>query len=283
MDNRLYGKTILVGKEAQQSRLLIAININGKYYMAPYGNAGSVDNGVSRCIPDMQKGHCLINIDAMGNMTVQNLKEMNVTFVNGMQIMKKAVKVNDIIEMGKFHYKVALSLIIDVATKILLQVCGAPAQQQVAPAAAPQAAQLGAKAPAQKAVKTYDLRPLERVWNNYHDAQQALRVRQKNLQLFSGLTPIFTLLSGALRFLDLGETFANIALVLFVIGLVVTVWAFYARFTDDSIEEQDRLTNEFQHQYECPNPECRHFLGMQPYHVLSRYDNCPYCKCKYKK
>ena len=31
MDNRLYGKTILVGKEAQQSRLLIAININGKY------------------------------------------------------------------------------------------------------------------------------------------------------------------------------------------------------------------------------------------------------------
>ena len=50
-----------------------------------------------------------------------------------MQIMKKAVKVNDIIEMGKFHYKVALSLIIDVATKILLQVCGAPAQQQAAP------------------------------------------------------------------------------------------------------------------------------------------------------
>ena len=129
MDNRLYGKTILVGKEAQQSRLLIAININGKYYMAPYGNAGSVDNGVSRCIPDMQKGHCLINIDAMGNMTVQNLKDVNVTFVNGMQIMKKAVKVNDIIEMGKFHYKVALSLIIDVAKKILLQVCGAPAQQ----------------------------------------------------------------------------------------------------------------------------------------------------------
>lgn len=160
MDNRLYGKTILVGKEAQQSRLLIAININGKYYMAPYGNAGSVDNGVSRCIPDMQKGHCLINIDAMGNMTVQNLKDVNVTFVNGMQIMKKAVKVNDIIEMGKFHYKVALSLIIDVATKILLQVCGAPAQQQAAPSAAPHAAQPGAKAPTQKEVKTYDLRPL---------------------------------------------------------------------------------------------------------------------------
>ena len=243
--------------------------------MATYCDMGSVDNGVSRCMPDMQKGHCRINIDTAGNMVVQNLKEMNVTFVNGMQVMSKAVQPDSIVEMGQYRYKVAVRSLLDVAQKIVAHVCGAPQ------AAGPQAQ--GAAAQAKAPVKTYDLRPLKRVWDNYHHQQQAIRIRQKKLGLFSSITPIFTLSSGAVRFLPVPDAFQDAAGVLFLLGLAVTVWSFYARYSDKSIEELDKLTDDFQHQYLCPNPACRHFMGMQPYHLLEHNDNCPYCKCRYLK
>lgn len=278
MDKRLYGKSILIGKEPQNGRLLIALNINNKNYMATFGEMGSVNNGVSRCMPDLQKGHCRLAIDMAGHMTVQNLKEQNVTFVNGMQIVSKAVQESSIIEMGQYRYAVGVADIIGVAGKMVAHVCGAPAQPQGA-AAYPKGQQAAPKAP----VPAYDLRPLRKVWDDYHDKTQAIRIRQKKLGLFSSITPIFTLSSGAVRFLPVPDAFQDAAGILFFLGLAVTIWSFYARYTDKSIEEMDHLTDEFQHRYLCPNPDCRHFMGMQPYHLLEHNDNCPYCKCKYKK
>ena len=34
--------------------------------------------------------------------------------------------------------------------------------------------------------------------------------------------------------------------------------------------------------YVCPNPECRHFLGYQPYKLILQHKKCPWCKSKFQ-
>ena len=87
MDERLFGKTILIGREPINNRLLVSLNHNGKNYFAPIGQPGCVPDCVSRCIPNENKAHCRLNIDPTGTMTIENVKAENITFVDGTQIM----------------------------------------------------------------------------------------------------------------------------------------------------------------------------------------------------
>lgn len=261
MDNRLFGKTILIGREPVNNRLLISLNVNGKNYFAPIGQPGSVSGGVSRCIPNENKAHCRLQIDANGVMTLENAKPENVTFIDGTQIMKKRVGENCTVEMGQYKYRVSMAEIINTATLIADKTI----KKEVV-------------------VPEFDIRPLKAVYDDYHEKQLALKIRQRNLNLKRSIAPIFTIGSGVFsRLPNLGNELSDIATLLFVIGLVATIWSFYNGYKDKSIEEGERITEEFQRKYICPNPECRHFLGMRPYHLLQQDNNCMYCKCKFKK
>ena len=122
MDERLFGKTILIGREPINNRLLVSLNHNGKNYLAQIGQQGCVPDCVSRCIPNENKAHCRLNIDPTGTMTIENVKAENITFVDGTQIMKKRVAESNVVEMGKYKHKVTVAEIINAATLIAAKV-----------------------------------------------------------------------------------------------------------------------------------------------------------------
>ena len=69
--DNLKGKTILIGKEPEQSRLLIAIK--GTSQITTLGQIGSVPNSVSRCKPTEGVAHCQIEIDLRRHFNCTNL------------------------------------------------------------------------------------------------------------------------------------------------------------------------------------------------------------------
>ena len=71
------------------------------------------------------------------------------------------------------------------------------------------------------------------------------------------------------------------AYVFTAIALLVMIYGFYKRFTDNSIDEQEYLKKVFQQKYVCP--KCGHFMGFQDYDLLVQNNACPYCKTKYIK
>ena len=112
---RLKGKTILIGKEPGQGRLLVAIQGNGK--SAAIGAPGSVPACVSRCKPSEGVAHAKITVDQTGNMTITNMKPQNVTFVNGSEIASKRVSSSNTVELGKDRFSINLPVVIETAKK----------------------------------------------------------------------------------------------------------------------------------------------------------------------
>ena len=114
--DRLKGKTILIGKEPGQSRLLVAIQSNGK--SATIGTPGSVPACVSRCRPADGVAHAKIYVDHNGNMVLTNIKSRNVTYVNGSEIASKHVSLANSVELGRNRFRIDLPLVIETAKKI---------------------------------------------------------------------------------------------------------------------------------------------------------------------
>ncbi len=256
---RLRGKTILIGKEQGQGRLLISVNINGQNKTGAIGMPGSVPSCVSRCKPVDGSAHCKIVIDQSGNMILTNLKPQNVTYVNGVEIESKRINLTETVLLGKDRYGINLEEVITAATKIVATVIKEP-------------------------VREYSIKHLERVWNIYHDKSIAIKKRQRQINLMRSMPMIFTLGSGAIGgvaahfFQDIGWI-PIITGCLFGFGLLLMIYGFYLSTTDKSIEENEMITDEFQMHYICPNFKCRHFMGMQPYKILRQNKKCPYCGC----
>lgn len=245
MDN-LKGKTILVGKEPGNGRLYVSVNVNGQHKVAPIGEMQSVPNSVSRCKPGENTAHCKITVGGNGEMTITNMEPRNMTYVNGTEVATKRIKAGCRIELGKDRYAMDLNAVIQAARKMV-----------------------GVE---------YSIRHLEIVWNEYNDSMKKIKIRQKNLGLLSNIPMGFSMLGGLVA--GVYPQVREVALVFTGIALLIMLIGFYKRFTDKSIDEMEALTEDFQRKYICPNPECHHFMGNQPYNILRQNKNCPYCKCK---
>lgn len=254
MDN-LKGKTILVGKEPGNGRLYVSVSINGQHKTAAIGEMQSVPNSVSRCKPGENAAHCKIAVGENGEMTITNMKQQNVTYVNGTEVATKRIKAGCRIELGKDRYAMDLNAVLQAARKIVGMMPAPPA-------------------PAQE----YSIRHLKRVWKEYNDSIKGIKIRQKNLGLLSNIPMGFSMLGGLVA--GVYPQVREVALVFTGIALLIMLVGFYKRFTDKSIDEMEALTEDFQRKYICPNPDCQHFMGNQPYNVLRQNKNCPYCKCK---
>lgn len=272
----LIGKTILVGKDPAQGRLMIAIK-GGK--AAAVGSPSSVPNSVSRCRPADNVAHAQITVDQNGDMILTNLKDANVTYVNGTAIESKRVLANHSVELGKDHFGISIPVVIDVAKKL------------VAPQGGPGGGQ-GAKGPAgggQGDQKPISIAHLEYVWENYHNGLIALRKKQRNQANLARLPMLLSLGGSAIvPFLgkEMGLTTDEClewTKIVSGLGFLFMVGTLFVSFRDTSIEDQEALAEEFQSRYTCPNPDCRKFLGNLSYSLLLRQygDNCPYCKCRY--
>lgn len=193
---------------------------------------------------DVSRQHISLQPVGAGKWKLKNLNERNVTFVNGIAIESKTVSVSDKIELGNSHYL------------FLWNTLSEPKEE------------------------TIDIRPLRRVWEDYNQSNISIRKRQKEIGLLASIPMGITMLGGLLSGIapDNLKTFAYIFT---AIALVVMLYGFYKRFTDNSIEEQEEIKKNFQNRYVCP--KCGHFMGFQDYDLLIQNDACGHCKTKFRK
>ena len=267
----LKGKTILIGKEPVQGRLLISIVIDGQCQNATIGNINSVPNCVSRCIPSEGVAHCKITIEANGSMIITNMKPHNTTYVNGNEIISKNIYPNSQITLGVDKYPINIDKILDAAEKLVNK-------------------------------NEFSINPLEKIWNTYDNDLYNLQKKQKRLALLNRLYMPCTFLSGAIggaaQLINSEKTsestkqiIASIGInsevinvisgIMFAIAAIILFYGLYKSLSDRSIEERRLIAETFQSQYICPNPKCHRFLGNIPYNILRQNTNCPHCKCKF--
>lgn len=239
--DRLKGKTILLGKEPAQGRLLVAI-VGGK--TAAIGSPNTVPNSVSRCKVAEGVAHAKITVDQNGNMILTNMKPQNVTFVNGAGIVSKRIDQNNTVELGKDHYAVNVQMVLEVA-KRLVGVLPPPPQTPL------------------------DISHLEHIWNEYHDKILERQRKQKKLGIIASCSMFFTIGGSAIAAiankLQWGKA-DDYLWILPVIGFIVFFISIYLRIKDTSIEDTDMAQNELQQKYILPC--CNHFCGSIPYELL---------------
>lgn len=253
---RLKGKTILIGREQGQGRLLVAVSGTGK--TAAIGTLGSVPDCVSRCKPSENSAHVKITVDWNGNIIISNMKPQNVTFVNGSAIETKKISVSDEVKLGRDQYPLNLPNVLGTAKDIVGQ---AP----------------------------ISIRHLKAIWEKYDSAVLELQDKQQkkaNQQRLQGLISMSGMLLAILPGVVGGELpgwvqVLRIVLVIAAIGLGIYFFIKGAKVKDSFHWKMHELDQKFITDYVCPNKECRHYMGKQPYSILSQNKKCPYCGCKY--
>lgn len=244
--DRLKGKTILIGKEPENGRLLIFIpGAKG----ASIGAPGSVPPCVSRCKPKEGVAHAKITVDQNGNMTLTNMKSENVTYVNGSEIASKHITTSSNVELGKDRFKLNLPTVIDVAKKLVGDV---------------------------EPKRPFNISHLEHVWNNLQAQRKAIQAKQRKINLIRSGCGIFTMCAMPCIFL-----FGPIGYALTGIGIVGNIYSFVGLKNDNTADAIEKLNEEFQDRYVCP--KCNKFLGNNSYKFIKKQYgmHCPYCKCEY--
>jgi hypothetical protein len=201
--------------------------------------------GQANSVPmDVSRHHISLQPVGNGKWQIKNLNERNVTFVNGIAIESKNISDSDKVELGNSHYLFHWDAL------------------------------------QEPKVETLNIHPLKRIWEEYNNANIEIKKRQKNIGLLASIPIGITMLGGLLSGIA-SDDLKPYAYVFTAIALVVMLYGFYRRFTDNSIEEQEDIKKTFQRKYVCP--KCGHFMGFQDYDILAQSDACPYCKTKYQK
>lgn len=254
MQDNLKGRTILVGKEPQKGRLLVSVKINGQPKTAAIGLPGSVPACVSRCIAAQDVAHFRLDISRSGAISITNLKPQNVTFVNGAEIIKKTISENSAVTLGKDRFPINLKEVLATASKIV---------DVVIP----------------PAPKEFSIRPLKEVWDDYEYTTTRQRVANGRFAALASASGLFTI--GSIVISALPNFNPNIRYVMygmaFVLILITIIKRLYDATNQPKIQKEQR--EDFQRNYVCPNPDCHHFVGNQPYNIISQSKKCPYCGC----
>ena len=239
---------IIIGREEGLRRL--HCTADGREFNV--GAAGSVPTSVSR-------KHCKIIVSG-DNLTVENMKPQNVTFVDGQQVFSKTVTVDSKLQLGIEKYNVSLRDVVQLATGKLQPVGGG-----VQP---------------QPAVETFSLRPMKAVWEEYDSKKldiQETAARNANRQRLQG---IFSMLGVCLGFIP-GIDY-TVRFIIIGIALLMAIYFFIAGSSNDSVQKQlHDLDDEFAKKYKCPNPSCGKPFGAVPYRQIEYSKKCFACGCNY--
>lgn len=213
--------------------------------------------GQAGCVPaSVSRKHCKIVVNG-NNITIENLKPQNITFVDGNQVFSKAISATSKVQLGAEKVAVPLQQILQLAT-------GKPATAAAA-----------AK-PAQEA-PTFSLRPLKTVWEEYDERKLQIQDdagKKANRQRLQGIATM----GGSLCCVVLGP----IGYVLTAIGLCAAVYFYMQGNKQDSVQRRlHDLDEEFAKKYKCPNPACGKPFGSVPYRQIEFNKQCFACGCKY--
>lgn len=251
---RLKGKTILIGRKSDDSRLAIFVQPDNKAGVT--GEPGSVPRSVSRCIPDTGAAHAKIVVNQDLTMTIHNLKEENCTFVNGLPIATKTIVETDSVALGGNRFNISLPEVLNVAKKIL-----GPVPEQ-----------------------PYNISHLQRVWDEYQEELDRINTKRQNSAKQRTLPIIIAMAAGVLGSL-VGFVWKNETLgsIIGGVGVAIAIILHIKNYTTkDTSREETKIANEnFQDLYVCP--KCGRFHGAMSYKLLKQQYGmkCPGCKCNY--
>ena len=240
---------ITIGREAQSNQLIVIAD--GKAYRVDVG--GNVPQSVSRYNHQDGTAHCRIIIST-GGMRVENLNEMNVTYVNGEEVESSKISMNSVIELGDDQYRINLP-------KILKLIGYQP---------------------------TFSTKHLHRVWERYDKALLRLQLddrKKQNQQKLQGIVSQFSMLCVIIPSVIPSFPIPSWLRCVLVIGALGMGINFYVKGnqTDDTfIVKKRKLDEEFKEDYRCPNPKCRAFLGFTPYENIKARKKCGQCNCNYQ-
>lgn len=244
---RLKNKDILIGREPEQSRLMVTININGQPKTAFLGQFHSVPNTVSRCQPLAGTAHCKISVDGNAHMIITNLNPANITYVNNCSVQAKPVTTDEQIQLGANKFPIAVNTIVEIAKKMIPEV-----------------------------PKEYSIRHLEKAWDEYSETMRKIVKIDKLLNL---IKPIFSACMIGCGFLDFGVV---LRIVFWISGTVLMLYSIYDVVTNKTDKRKERIQLDFEKRYVCPH--CNRYLiggNFQPYRRLLDYTACPYCHSKW--
>lgn len=238
---------IIIGREEGTRRL--HCTVGGREFNI--GFASSVPLSVSR-------RHCRITVNG-SNISIENIKVQNVTFVDGNQIVSKSITPTSRVQLGEERFPVPLPQI--------LQLAGMPITKDGRP---------------QQEVPTYSLLPLKDVWEEYDGRRMAIRnkaARLANKQRLQGILSMVATCIGFVPFIDQG-----VRIVIVVAALCVGVYFFIKGSVATTAQQQlHDLDEEYAKKYKCPNPACGKPFGAVPYRNIKYGKQCLACGCKYSR
>ncbi|MCI7119103.1 MAG: FHA domain-containing protein [Prevotella sp.] len=236
---------IIIGREEGVRRLHCIVE--GREFNV--GQAGSVPLSVSR-------RHCKISVNG-SNISIENIKAQNVTFVDGNQIYSKVIAPTSRVQLGEENFLVPLQQI--------LQLAGASTNN------------VGDTI---KGTPTFSLKPMKEVWKEYDKRRMEIQnnaVKSANKQRLQG---IFSMLGMCLGFIP--GINPIIRIVIIVAALSIAVYFFIKGSVGETVQQQlHDLDEEYAKKYKCPNPACGRPFGAIPYRNIEYNKQCLACGCKY--
>ena len=238
---------ILLGREEGARRLHCVVN--GKEFNV--GQAGCVPLSVSR-------KHCKITV--LGEkMSIENLREQNITYVDGVQIFTKSITPTSNIQLGNEKFTVPLQ-------QILGMIMDKPP--------------VSTDAKSSSQVLTYSLKPLENIWVEYDRRRlkiQESAAKSANMSRLQGILSMCGMCIGFIPGMD-----STIRVVIIVAALGIAIYFFVQGMSNETVQKQlHDLDEEFAHKYKCPNPVCGKPFGSIPYRQIEYNKQCLACGCKY--
>lgn len=227
---------IIIGREPEKRCLNVVVNGVSK----SFGPEGSVPMTVSR-------KHCKIVVSDNGQLNICNLNPDNITYVDGISVLQKAVTYKSVIELSHERYR--------------LDICGILQKLSLA---------------------EYSIAHLEKVWDDYNKEKQKIAEDNAKNAIRNRIPSIFSMAAVAIGCFP--SIPSAIRIILIVSGLALTV--FFLMDASKRQKEQPKilqaLERDLHKKYVCPNPECRQFFNI-PYDILSTKKKCPYCGVKFRK
>lgn len=270
---RLKGKTILIGKNAEDGRLRISVS-GISTNDAKIGSPGTVPNSVSRCRPNENMAHASLVINSAGELILTNMKSENVTFVNNSEIVSKVISPTDKVQLGRDRYTLNVPNVLEAARKIIDAGLQKSPQPSVKTSNEP--------------VKAYDISHLKYIWEEYEkETKRIEKERQNNGRI--RLVPIMIgSLSGVASpllasFVAINTLFVTVPISAICFGMYIFVF----NKKDSTAEDMRRAKEWLTEEYVCPN--CKKYLMGESYKYLkqqlrSHKDNkmyCPKCGCEF--
>lgn len=221
---------------------IISKSTNKEFFIS---TTSSVPNTVSR-------EHCLLSVNPQqGTAILKNLKPQNSTWVNGVEIASLSVSANDRIELGSDHFPLNLANVLET---------------------------LSSEVP-----KTYSITHLKAVWEKYQQDKLALQIEERKNGAIRSITGVISPLAILCAFIPIPGFSIALRSILFGIMFVIALYFFITGLKNARKYPQQyaELDNKFHHDYVCPNPSCRRFLGYVPYDDLVRSTpGCAMPNCK---